>query len=712
MTETVTPPPGLQQRLEAYVALIEQLVNCPAGEEPAVLQAHPDLLDPTFFQLMLAVAEQAAQQEETRPVGEFLAQLGLQLQAGWLQTWQQRQHQYQQLLAALATCPAGETQALLDAHPDLLDAELVVLLGQQAGLYQVSGQPELAQRLFTLAQELGQSLGLTPPPPAAPVPPATTSSLLQRLQNWVGKKKEPEPPPAPVSEPASPPPAAPSVPYLLLRLLQLSQQQQDQAIYQLLSREPLPQDLGEDLARWAQGVLPHLSPEQRPQVLADMARLGKYLLRAPVGSIPVQMQVAIRVLEVTLSWWDSDGDPRGWAELHHLLAIAHSDYPQGDKLAHARQALVHYQQALQVYSRTAFPQDWAMVQNNMGLLYRQWPDETEQATHLELAIACFQSALESYTAQEYPQLWAVTQVNLGQAYAQRRQGDRVENLQKAMACYRQAMAVMDSQRMVQPKQQAQRLLLLAEQELFQVQQKTVVALAGETVQLGDQVLAAPQLLQRLTRYDLLPELRLQVLIDSLIKDIPWSETEQAEALAQWRQQLGQQDPQLWLAQRGLTEAELPGWLTRMARLRRLQEQMFGHKVETYFLERKAALDRLRYYLIRHEDEPLLKELSFRIRNREQDVETLAAEYGQGEEAQIGGLIGPLELGQLPPALGMLLAPAQPGQVIGPVHLGQHYGLLILKQKIPAQLNDNLRQRLLHELFLDWAKEQLHGDALA
>ena len=712
MSKTATLPPELQQRLEAYVALIEKLVNCPAGEEPAVLQAHVDLLDPTLFQLMMAVAEQAAQQEETRPVGEFLAQLALQLQAGWLQTWQERQQQYQQLLEALTTCPADETQAVLNTHSDLLDAQLVVMLAEQAGLYQVAGQTNLAQRLFTIAQELGQSLGLTPSPPPTSVPPATTSSLLQRLRNWVGKKKAPDSPQPSVTKPTRPTPNAPSVPYLLLRLLQLSQQHQAQAIYHLLKQEPLPEHLAEDLDRWAQEVIPHLNQEQRSQVLADMARLGEYLLRAPVGSIPVQMQVGIRVLEITLSWWDNDVDPRGWAALHHHLAIAHSDYPEGDKLAHARKALVHYQQALQVYTRTAFPQDWAMVQNNMGLLYRQWPDETEQATYLELAIACFQSALESYTAQEFPQLWAVTQVNLGQAYGQRRQGDRVENLQKAIACYRQAMAVMDKQQMVQPKQQAQQLLLLAEQELFQVQQKTVVALAGETVQLGDQVLAAPQLLQRLTRYDLLPELRLQVLIDSLVKDIPWSETEQAEALAQWQQQLGQQDRQLWLAQRGLTEAELPGWLTRMARLRRLQEQMFGHKVETYFLERKAALDRLRYYLIRHEDEPLLKELSFRIRNREQDVETLAAEYGQGEEAQIGGLIGPLELGQLPPALGMLLAPAQPGQVIGPVHLGQQYGLLVLKQKIPAQLTETVRQRLLQELFLDWAKEQLHGDALA
>jgi hypothetical protein len=81
-------PPELQQRLEAYVGLIEQLVSCPAGEEPAVLGA---------------VAEQAYQQEETRPIGEFLGQVAIQLQGAFGQALQERLAAYQQLVAAGAS---------------------------------------------------------------------------------------------------------------------------------------------------------------------------------------------------------------------------------------------------------------------------------------------------------------------------------------------------------------------------------------------------------------------------------------------------------------------------------------------------------------------------------------------------------------------------------------------------------------------------------
>jgi hypothetical protein len=116
VSEGITPPPELQQRLEAYVGLIEQLMSCPAGEEPSVLQAHQDLLDMPFLQVLGAVAEQAYQQEETRPIGEFLGQVAIQLQGAFGQALQERLAAYQQVVAALATCPEGETAQVLAAH--------------------------------------------------------------------------------------------------------------------------------------------------------------------------------------------------------------------------------------------------------------------------------------------------------------------------------------------------------------------------------------------------------------------------------------------------------------------------------------------------------------------------------------------------------------------------------------------------------------------
>jgi len=49
-------------RQQAYLALIQQLLQCPSGEEPALLEAHRELLNAEF----LATCEQVAQTLEER----------------------------------------------------------------------------------------------------------------------------------------------------------------------------------------------------------------------------------------------------------------------------------------------------------------------------------------------------------------------------------------------------------------------------------------------------------------------------------------------------------------------------------------------------------------------------------------------------------------------------------------------------------------------
>ncbi|RMH78964.1 MAG: tetratricopeptide repeat protein, partial [Cyanobacteria bacterium J007] len=64
-----------------------------------------------------------------------------------------------------------------------------------------------------------------------------------------------------------------------------------------------------------------------------------------------------------------------------------------------------------------------------------------RANNLEIAIACYREALHVYTRDAFPQQWAMTQSNLGAAYRNRIRGERGENLEEAIACYREALQV-------------------------------------------------------------------------------------------------------------------------------------------------------------------------------------------------------------------------------------------------------------------------------
>jgi CHAT domain-containing protein len=74
-----------------------------------------------------------------------------------------------------------------------------------------------------------------------------------------------------------------------------------------------------------------------------------------------------------------------------------------------------YNQSLEVYTREAFPEDWARTQNNLGNAYckRIRGDILES---LQMAFTCYQNALTIYTRENFPQKWNDIQNNLVKIY--------------------------------------------------------------------------------------------------------------------------------------------------------------------------------------------------------------------------------------------------------------------------------------------------------
>ncbi|OJJ25934.1 hypothetical protein BI308_09390, partial [Roseofilum reptotaenium AO1-A] len=103
-------------------------------------------------------------------------------------------------------------------------------------------------------------------------------------------------------------------------------------------------------------------------------------------------------------------------------------------------AIACYEAALQVRTRSAYAEDWAMTQNNLGTAYnyRLWG---ERAENLERAIACYEAALQVRTRSADAEKWAMTQNNLANAYSDRLRGERAENLERAIHCYQQSLEV-------------------------------------------------------------------------------------------------------------------------------------------------------------------------------------------------------------------------------------------------------------------------------
>ena len=149
-----------QQRLKAYLGLIQELLTCPNGEEWIRLRQHEDLVDAGLVQTMEQVAT-------------TLAQEGQQQEAIFLHNWAGQLHHilaqpsreepeknvsqaYVEFINALLEATPEEQQNLIVANQHLVTPGLVQMMRQISAQLAARGDLETSSYLNRLAEELGK----------------------------------------------------------------------------------------------------------------------------------------------------------------------------------------------------------------------------------------------------------------------------------------------------------------------------------------------------------------------------------------------------------------------------------------------------------------------------------------------------------------------------------------------------------------------------
>lgn len=214
----------------------------------------------------------------------------------------------------------------------------------------------------------------------------------------------------------------------------------------------------------------------------------------------------------------------------------------------------------------------------------------------------------------------------------------------------------------------------------------------------------------LVSYGMMPMLIRETIIEGAIENIDCQEEEIFMGLKHFFQRHGiinKTEHQAWLQHYGMTQEQLNKMVTRRLKITKFQQQMWKHKLESYFLERKKQLDKVIYSMIRHDDKGIARELYFRIQTGEESFAVLASNYSQGTETNTNGIVGPVELGTLHPILANQLAVSLPGKVWEPVKIGEYFLIIRVEKFLPVKLDPFTSQRLLNELFENWLNQQIN-----
>ncbi len=459
-----------EQRMQAYMELIEQLLGCPQGEEDALLQAKAELMDAGLLEMMEQVATHLKSQGEGG--GEWLQELAIQLR--------------QALEIATPTNTRDAMQFLWEALQLLAETQ---------------GNPQQVYTVWAKQQEQlnGELLAVMPIVIAQlfagdPEQSIFIAAVLNTFGNLINQ-----------------------FPFGMRWLnLELGIAAYELAL-QVRTRNAFPEqwattqnnlataylyrvqgDRAENLEHAITAYELALQVRTRDSFPEDWAMTQNNLANAYVeknrGGRAENLERAIAAYELALQVRTRDSFPEDWAMTQNNLANACCERIRGDRAENIEQAIAAYELALQVLTYNAFPEQWAATQNNLASAYCE-RIRGDRAENIEQAIAAYELALQVRTRDAFPEQWAVTQNNLATAYFDRIRGDRAENIEQAVVAYELALQVRT--RDAFPEQWATTQNNLATAYLYRVQ--------GDRAENLERAIAAYELALQVRTRDAFPE---------------------------------------------------------------------------------------------------------------------------------------------------------------------------------------------------------------
>ncbi len=215
-----------------------------------------------------------------------------------------------------------------------------------------------------------------------------------------------------------------------------------QVVYPLLQAnlEKLDDNLAGLLYRWATATLPKLEPKLAQGLAMAIHNFSNLIWLFPLGSRASNLELAITGYEVAATFFTREAFPQEWTILQNNLGMVYSDRILGNRAENVERAISYCEATLQFRIRESSPQQWATTQSNLGNAYCE-RIRGDREENIERAIRAYQAALQVFTQKKFPQKWAETQNNLAVAYRNRIYGDRAENLELAITAFEAVLQV-------------------------------------------------------------------------------------------------------------------------------------------------------------------------------------------------------------------------------------------------------------------------------
>lgn len=211
----------------------------------------------------------------------------------------------------------------------------------------------------------------------------------------------------------------------------------------LLQKKPKrPQELHDAVSLYQRAI--DLCAEEHPLLRGRaLAGMGTALRAIPSEKADWLIQ-AKEAYEAALPILQEFASPEEAAEAQmNLGLVLQSLVPYG--LAQMAGSIQAYQRALRVFTWQAYPQDYAILHNNIAIAYLSMTHSSAgEDLRQALAVHSFEEALKWITLIDHPNEYAMLQNNLGNALQYLHSVHPVDNNLRAIAAYDEALKVRNS----------------------------------------------------------------------------------------------------------------------------------------------------------------------------------------------------------------------------------------------------------------------------
>ena len=240
----------------------------------------------------------------------------------------------------------------------------------------------------------------------------------------------------------------------------LAQSQLDAALAAANDADATPAERAEMLMEIAMGLQ---SRPKSPQQLTDAVHLYDRALQiAPSAAALLRARIAARMGTALHALPDGGADALERAQrcfesaiealqlLGRAEEVAEAELNLGLAMqalaglgrARITDAIAAYQRSLRTFHREAYPQEYALLHNNLAIAYLSMPATDERGRMREaLAVQSFEEVLKVINLIEHPSEYAMINNNLGNALQYASSGHVFDNNLRALAAYDEALRV-------------------------------------------------------------------------------------------------------------------------------------------------------------------------------------------------------------------------------------------------------------------------------